>query len=118
MAQINVSDLIDVNKLVSDALSAAKDTASAQFPKIKDALSTTTTQLAVLAADIAEKRAKNQITAAEADLLLDLQKNSMRVVLLNIEGVTALAIEATINAVINVFVTALNAAVGAGLKLL
>jgi hypothetical protein len=118
MAAISVSNLIDVQKLIQDALAAAQKTAKDQFPKIQDVATTCTKQLAVLAADIAEKRASNQISPAERDLLLDLQKNSMRVALLNIEGVTALAVEATINAIINVFVQALNAAVGAGLKLI
>ena len=118
MAAISVSDLIDVPKLIQDALTEAKKTAGEQFPKIQDVTTTCAKQLGVLAADIAEKRASNQISPAEGDLLLQLQKNSTRVALLNIEGVTALAVEATINAVINVFVKALNAAVGAGLKLL
>lgn len=111
MAAISVSDLIDVPKLITDAVNAAKDTAGTQFPKIQDVVTTCTKQLGVLAADIAEKRKADQISAAEADLLLDLQKNSIRVALLNVEGATAIAIEATINAVLNVFIKALNTAV-------
>ena len=118
MAAIVVSDLIDVPKLIDDALGAARNEAGAQFGKVQDVLITNTKQLAVLAADIAEKRLKNQISPAEGDLLLELQKNSIRISLLNVEGVTALAVEATINAVLNVFIAALNTAVGAGLKVL
>ena len=118
MGSITVSDLIDVPTLITDSLSAGKATAQTQFPKVQDVLTTCAKQLGVLAADIAEKRAKNQISPAEGDLLLDLQKNSIRVALLNIEGMTALAVEAIINAVINVFIKALNTAVGAGLKIL
>jgi hypothetical protein len=116
MAAFSVSDSIDVPKLISDAVAAAKNTAGAELPKVQDVVTTCTQQLAILAADIAEKRKCNQISADEADLLLQLQKNSMRIALLNVEGVTALAIEATINAVLNVFISALNAAVGAGLR--
>lgn len=118
MGAIAVTDLFDVPKALADALTAAKDTAGTQYPKVRDVITTCAKQLAILAADIAEKRNKNQISAAEADYLLDLHKNSMRIYLLNVKGVTGLAIEAVINAVINVFVTALNTAVGAGLKLL
>ena len=118
MATISVSDLIDVPKLIADSVTAAKDTAGGQIPKVQDVITTCATQLGVLAADIAEKRKSNQISAAEGDLLLDLQKNSMRVALLNVEGVTALAVEATINAVMNVFIKALNTAVNAGLRVL
>jgi hypothetical protein len=118
MAAIVVSDLIDVPKLIDDAVGAARNTAGAQFGKVEDVITTNAKQLGILAADIAEKRLKNQITPAEADLLLELQKNSIRMSLLNIAGVTALAVEATINAVLNVFIGALNTAVGAGLKVL
>lgn len=118
MAAIVVSDLIDVPKLIDDAVGAARNTAGAQFGKVEDVITTNAKQLGILAADIAEKRLKNQITPAEADLLLELQKNSIRTSLLNVAGVTALAVEATINAVMNVFIGALNTAVGAGLKVL
>ena len=118
MAAIVVSDLIDVPKLIDDAVGAARNTAGAQFGKLQGVITTNAKQLAILAADIAEKRLKNEISPAEADLLLELQKNSIRMALLNVEGMTALAVEATINAVLNVFIGALNAAVGAGLKIL
>ena len=118
MAAIAVSDLIDVPKLIDDAVGAARNTAGAQFGKVEDVITTNAKQLGILAADIAEKRLKNQISPAEADLLLELQKNSIRMSLLNVAGVTALAVEATINAVLNVFIGALNPAVGAGLKVL
>jgi hypothetical protein len=97
---------------------AARNTAGVQFAKVQDVVTTNAKQLAILAADIAEKRLKNQISPAEADLLLELQKNSIRISLLNVEGMTALAVEATINAVLNVFIGALNTAVNAGLKVL
>jgi hypothetical protein len=118
MAAIVVSDLIDVPKLIDDAVGAARNTAGVQFAKVQDVVTTNARQLAILAADIAEKRLKNQISPAEADLLLELQKNSIRISLLNVEGMTALAVEATINAVLNVFIGALNTAVNAGLKVL
>jgi hypothetical protein len=118
MAAIVVSDLIDVPKLIDDAVGAARNTAGVQFAKVQDVVTTNAKQLAILAADIAEKRLKNQISPAEADLLLELQKNSIRISLLNVEGMTALAVEATINAVLNVFIGALNTAVNAGLKVL
>src|SRR4051794_13131920 len=118
MAAIPVSGLIDVPKLIGDAVNAAKNTAGAQFPMVQDVLTTSTKQLAVLADDIAEKRANNQISTAEVDLLLDLQKTQMRVALRKVEGVAALGVEEPTNAVLNVFIKQFNAAVNAGLKLL
>ena len=113
-----VSDLIDVPKLTNDAITAASQTAGIQAGKIGNILKTNLEELGAMAADIAEKRLRNEISARDADDLFDLHRNSIRIALVEAEGLTTLAIEATINAVLNVFIKALNTAVGAGLKVL
>lgn len=113
-----ISDLIDVSKLVDDALAAAGQTAGAQFGRIKDTVRHNAEELADMALEIGEKRARGEISAKDADHLFDPHKNSMRIALIEAESLTALAIEATINAVLNVFIKALNTAVGAGLRIL
>jgi hypothetical protein len=113
-----VSNLLDASKLVDDALAAASQTAGAQFGKIKDTVKHNAEELADMAIEIAEKRSKNEISAQDADDLFDQHKNSLHMALLETQGLTTLGVEATINAVLNVFITALNTAVGAGLKVL
>ncbi len=113
-----VSDLIDVPTLTNDAVVAASQTAGMQAGKIGAILETNLEELGAMAADIAEKRSKNEISARDADDLFDLHRNSIRIALVEAKGLTTLGIEATINAVLNVFIKALNTAVGAGLKIL
>ena len=113
-----VSNLIDVPKLINDAVTAASQTAGMQAGKIGGILKRNLDELGDMAADIAEKRLRNEISARDADDLFDLHKISIRSALQEAEGLTTLAVEATINAVLNVFIKALNTAVGAGLKVL
>ena len=115
---VAVSNLIDVPKITNDALTAASQTAGVQVGKIRDVLKDDLDELGAMASEIAEKRLKNEISAQDADDLFEQHKNSVRIALLEIQGLTTLAIEATINAVLNVFIKALNTAVGAGLKIL
>src|SRR5262245_37391843 len=107
-----VSDFIDVPKLINDAVTAASQTAGMQAGKIGGILKHNLDELGDMAADIAEKRLKNEISAHEADELFDLHRISIRSALLEAQGEATLAVEATINAVLNVFIKALNTAVG------
>ena len=50
-------------------------------------------------------------------MLLDLQANSARTMIMAVEGMTALAAEAVVNAMVDVLVTALNALLGSAIKL-
>jgi hypothetical protein len=109
---------IDFNRLLQDIIGAAKTTAAAQFPKIESAVATGAQQLVVLAQDIDQKKRSNQITDDEASMLLELQHNSERTMLMATEGISALAAEAVVNAVIKVVADTLNAALGSGIKLL
>jgi hypothetical protein len=109
---------IDFNKLLQDVGNAARTTAGAQFPKIQSAVGTGSQQLVVLAEDIAQKKASGQITDDEASMLLGLQQNSQKAMLLAVEGITELAAEVVANAVIKVVADTLNAALGTGIRLL
>ena len=55
---------------------------------------------------------KGKITEEQARLYIDIQKNSMRIVLLTIEGLGILAVEAAINAAIDVIRSTVNTALG------
>lgn len=61
---------------------------------------------------IAELKLEGKITEEQARLYLDIQKSSMRIVLLTIEGLGILAVEAAINAAIDVVRTTVNTAIG------
>jgi len=53
-----------------------------------------------------------KINETQAKLYVDIQKNSMRIVLLTIEGLGILAVEAAINAAIDVVRSSVNTALG------
>ena len=52
------------------------------------------------------------ITESQAKSYIEIHKSSVRIVLLTIEGLGILAVEATINAVIDVIKTTINTAIG------
>ena len=56
--------------------------------------------------------AAGQINQAQAVLLLDMQKSASRSVLLALQGLALLAVEAAINAALGVVKTAVNTAIG------
>jgi hypothetical protein len=115
MAQASV---IDFSKLLQDIIAAAKTTAAQQFPKIESAVTTGAQQLVVMAEDIDQKTRLHQISDDEASMLLELQHNSQRAMMMAVEGISALAAEAVANAVIKVVADTLNAALGSAIKLL
>jgi len=66
---------------------------------------------------IAQLKAEGKITEQEAAYLMDLQRNASRTVLLTIEGLGILTVEATINAALTVVRDTINNALG-GWKIL
>ena len=109
---------IDFSKLLQDIVGAARTAAGEQFPKIELAVTSGSQQLAVLAQDVAQKKASGQITDDEASMLLELQQNSVSAMCMAVEGISALAGEAVANAVIKVVADTLNAALGSAIKVL
>ena len=106
MANINVSEL--VKKMLGAAQEElkgkwpdAKNYAQAEFRKIGESIAFI--QKEVLAGRMTEDRAR---------LHLEVQKNAARMVLLCIEGLGILAVEAAINAALAVVKDAVNTALG------
>jgi len=106
---------LNVESLASQMLAAAlpilkKDAADAEsFAK------TEFTKIAQTIASIAEQLAAGQINSQQAELLLDMQRSASRNVLLTLQGLALLAVEAAINAALGAIKTAVNTAVGFGL---
>ena len=61
---------------------------------------------------IAKLKEEGKITEEQAKLYLDIQRSSMRIVLLTIEGLGMLAVEAAINAALNVAKSTVNTVTG------
>lgn len=103
---------MDFSALVADMLAAARaklvDHWKDARPYAESEFQAYTRNLAF----IANLKEDGKITEEQAKLYLDIQKNSMRTVLLTIEGLGILAVEAALNAALDVIRTVVNKAIG------
>jgi hypothetical protein len=103
---------LDVQTLASQMLSVAlpllkKDAQDAEsFAKVEF------TKIAQTIAAIGEQLLANQINQQQAVLLLNMQKLASQNVLLTLQGLSLLAVEAAINAALGLIKTAVNTAIG------
>ena len=104
MAQLNF------NSLLNNMLSAAKSSLAGNWPAISNLATTSLKTLAHNLVDIELMNIDGTITPAQANLLIDMQKNTLQTVLLSEEGLGLLAAEAAINAVLDAVRTAVNTA--------
>jgi hypothetical protein len=104
MANINVEDLLQ------KMLAAAAGPFKQQWPNVKDYAQTELKKIAESIAFIEAQAALGQMTPEQAKLHLDIQKNASRMVLLTIEGLGILTVEAAINAALAVVKEAVNTA--------
>ena len=103
---------IDFSKLVQDMLTAAKGKLTSHWKEVKPYAEKEVNSFAENIKLIAELKIKGKITEEQAKLYIDIQKSSMRIVLLTIEGLGILAVESAINAAIDVIRSTVNTALG------
>jgi hypothetical protein len=108
---------IDIEKLLKGMLEAASIVLKNQWPKAKDYAENEFRKLLLETQHIAQLKDDGKITEQEAIYLMELQRNASRTVLLTIEGLGILAVEAAINASLAVVRDTINNAVG-GWKIL
>ncbi len=98
-------------------LTAAAKPLQQSWPKAKDYAETEFQKYLIQVQHIEQMKTDGTISEDEARFLLDMQKHSMRSVLLTIEGLGLLAVEAAINAALDVVRDAINTAIGSGWKI-
>jgi hypothetical protein len=103
---------LDFNSLLNSMIDAAKGSLQENWPAISALATTSLKTLAHNLVDIEEMKIEKTITPEQASLLVDMQKNSLKIVLLSEEGLGLLAAEAAINAVLDAVRTAVNTALG------
>jgi hypothetical protein len=103
---------IDVSALGKSIAEAVLGVLQKQAPDIRDYAEAEGVKLAQTIAQIEARYAMGKITEEHARLLLEMQKNAARTVLLTIEGLGLLAVEAAINAGLDVIKQTVNKAVG------
>lgn len=98
--------------LVKNMLAAAKGEVAEKWPDVKLYAEAEARKLAQTLVMIEKLKLAGQVSKKQADILLDMQKQTSRVVLLTIEGLTLLAAEAAVNAAILSIRDTVNDAIG------
>jgi hypothetical protein len=102
---------LDVGSLTQQMLNAALPMLKKDASDAESFAKTEFTKIAQTLVSIEGQLAAGEITQPQADLLLDMQKNASRAVLLALKGMSLLAAEQAINAALGVIASVVNAAV-------
>ena len=100
------------SSLVKEMLAAAKGEVSERWPDVKIYAESEAKKLAQTLVMIEKLKVTGQITKKQAEILLDMQRQTSRVVLLTIEGLSLLAAEAAVNAAMKSIRDTVNDAIG------
>jgi hypothetical protein len=103
---------LDVEQLVRQMAGAASAVLKSKWPDVRSFAETEFRKLGETVLLIGRELANGEISQAEAETLLDMQKNAMRNVLLTVEGLGILAAEQAINAAFDAARPLINQAVG------
>ncbi|HEY1872126.1 MAG TPA: hypothetical protein VGG71_13785 [Chitinophagaceae bacterium] len=103
---------LNFNSLLKSMVEAAKDSLGDNWPAISSLAVVSLKTLAHNFTDIEQLSLDGTITPQQASLLLDMQKNALKTVLLSEKGLGLLAAEEAINAVLDAIRTTVNTAIG------
>jgi sulfite reductase beta subunit-like hemoprotein len=103
---------IDAADLAEEMLAAASAVLKKRWPDVRDYATQEMRKLAADAVYIEAQVAEKRMTPEQAKLLLGIQRNAARTVLLAAEGIGLLAAEEAINAAMRVAGKAVNSALG------
>lgn len=103
---------LDVAELARSMLQASRGKLKKHWPVIKEYAAAEAKKTAETLAMIEQLRIAGQISPTEARLLMEMQRNSAKAVLLTIEGLGLLAAEGAINAAVNSVRAPVNKALG------
>ncbi|MEO6455152.1 MAG: hypothetical protein ABIN97_13815 [Ginsengibacter sp.] len=105
---------LKINELLNTMAGAAKTSLADKWPDIRDLATSSFKALAQNLVDIEKMTLPPapSITKAQAKLLVSMQKNTIKMVLLSEKGLGLLAAEEAINAALNAIKTAVNTATG------
>jgi len=103
---------LDVAALASSILGSFKASFNTQWPEVENYAIGESQKLAHSLLQITTLRLSNQISTGECSVLLEMQKNATRNVLLAIEGIGLVAVETAINGALAAVQSAVNGAIG------
>lgn len=103
---------LNASLLGKDILTAFQSTFTSKWPDIKDYAEAEARKMAQTLVMIESLKISGKINEEQAALHLEIQRNATRMVLLTLEGLGILAVEAAINAALSVVKESVNTAVG------
>ena len=103
---------LNTSALLSQMIDAAKVVINDKWPEMRDLSTSSFKSLAQGLVDIQKMKADNKISDEQAKLLIDMHKNTLRIVLLSTEGLGILAVEGAINSALNAIKGTVNTAIG------
>ena len=103
---------LDIADLGKSILGAFKDILKDSWSDTREYAKGESKKMALALAQIAKLRALGQISEDEAYLLLEMQKNSTRAVLLTIEGIGLITAQRAIDAALKAVADAVNGTIG------
>lgn len=103
---------LNVDALASSILGAMKGVFDDKWPDIKDYAEGESKKLAHTLVQITTLRLSGQISEGEGSILLEMQKNAIRAVLLALQGMGLILVEMAINAALNAVRDVVNTAIG------
>lgn len=103
---------INVNEILEKMLDAAKGVLQNHWEDAKPFAEQELKSLAENLKLIAQLKIEGKINEEQAKYYVEIQKSSVRIVLLTIEGLGILAVESAINAALDVIKTTVNTAIG------
>ncbi len=106
---------LNVSELAQQMLAAATGILTGKAPGVLDYAKTEFEKIGNQCVLIGEQYAQGQLTEEGAQALLQMQINSSKILLLTLEGLSLLVVEAAINAALQVAKTAVNTALGVAL---
>lgn len=103
---------LKVSELVKTMLTAAKGELEEQWPEVREYAKTEAKKIAHTLTMIETLKVSGKIGRKQAKILLDMQQQSSRVVILTIKGLGLLASEAAINAALKSVRDMVNGTIG------
>jgi hypothetical protein len=98
--------------LATPMIAAVKGVLTQQWPQVKDYTEAEVKKLATSLIQITKLRVTGQITESECSVLLEMQKNTARAVMLAVQGMALLLVEQAINAALAAVRGIINTAIG------
>lgn len=103
---------INVDQLVANMLLAAQGVLAKKWPEAKDYAESEFKKIGEAIAFIEAQRALNLMSDEKAKLHIEMQKNAAKTMLLTLEGLGLLAVEAAVNAALDIVKSTVNTALG------